>query len=423
MDVERYLISKVIGDRDLSPVLDAGITEAFFADKTNRNVFKRLLDLNVKHGQVPTVAMMKKDFPTYRFIEVEEPTDYLINEIQENFVYAVLEDTLYEAVDAFDKEDIENVVSILSSALSRVNSEVSTVHDTNLRTTGAQRLQRYQEMQERDPDEYLGIPMGFDVIDSATQGFQPKQLVTFVGPPKAGKSTIMLLAAIAAWKAGKRVLFIGFEMSNEEQEERADAIVAGINHNLLRGGRGGRLSKKDWRRLEDGIEFLEGGVDFILSNDVRNTLNLSGVSAKCDKYQPDIVFVDGVYMMQDENGEDPGTPRALTNITRGFKRLAQNKVLPFCISTQVLEWKMDKKKGVTSQSIGYTSSFIQDSDVVISVQRTDRGDVNLVKILLGRNVPLGIEVFVKWDWDTGSFEELDYNPFEEPEEGYEGSKF
>lgn len=108
--------------------------------------------------------------------------------------------------------------------------------------------------------------------------------------------------------------------------------------------------------------------------------------------------------------------------------MCQNKVKPFVISTQVLLWKMDKKKGVTSGSIGYSSSFIQDSDVIISVEPLDDDlpNYNKIKILLGRNVAPGVETFVKWDWGTATFEEVPEDPREdmgEDDSGYDSPSY
>jgi hypothetical protein len=152
---------------------------------------------------------------------------------------------------------------------------------------------------------------------------------------------------------------------------------------------------------------------FIMSNDSQSTSTVSGVLNKIDQYQADICVVDGVYMMQDELGEAQGSPQALTHITRGLKRGAQNKNIPILQTTQALEWKMDKKKGLTGNSIGYSSSFAQDSDLVIGVQPTEDPNVNCIKSLYSRNTGY-IETYVRWDWETGTFEEID-----SPEEMYD----
>lgn len=422
MDIERSIISKVVIEKDFSSCADLGISRDMFYDQRSRRVWDAIREDVTEHGSVPSREFLKREFPEYKiYDEVEDPFSLLVQALKENHALTIFEQALVEGSNAFKDEDLERIKSVLAKALADVDQDLSSARDINLVGTGQERWDRYDEMQNRDPSEYLGIPMGFPVIDNATQGFQGGQLIVFIGPPKAGKSTIMILAARAAHKQRKKVLVIGFEMSNEEQYTRYDAIEAGIDHKVLRGGKDRQLTERQWRDLDDHLrEMDESGVDFILSNDTHNNMTLSGVTAKIDKYKPDVVIVDGVYMMTDEVTGEQNTPQALTNLTRGFKRTAQNKGIPIIITTQVLTWKMDKKKGVTTDSIGYSSSFAQDADAIIAVEPTERPDINKIKITDARNVQRGVEVYVEWDWAKAKFEELDYNPFEESGDEDEG---
>lgn len=421
-DFEKLLISRIIQDRDLKEVADAGISPAFFQDPDNRRVFHAIMRHKGTYGEVPSLTAIKTDFPTYKFVKVDDSMAYLLDQIRELHTLALLEQGLAESVDAHEANDSKAAMAALSKTLQAIASAVPNGRDTDLTVTGTERLARYLALKDL-PDGLRGIPTGFATIDRATQGLQKEQLVTFVGPPKAGKSTLLLLAAMAAHLFGVKVLFIGFEMSNEEQEERYDSIRAGIAHARLRNG---TLTKNEWAKLEKAIREIEQMPSFILSSDSMNATTLSGVEAKIDTHKPDIVIVDGIYMMQDELGEAQGSPQALTNLTRGFKRLAKNRQLPILISTQVLEWKMNKKKGITSDSIGYSSSFAQDSDVILGVEKTDDDSINKIKVVLARNCP-PLETYCQWDWSTGKFEELNEDPFagmeEENTDGYVGASY
>lgn len=418
-DFERLMVSRIIQDRDLTAIADAGITPDFFTDNTNREVFETILRHKGTYGEVPSLTAIKDDHPTYKFLRVEDAMDVLTDRVTEQHSLALLENGLAEAVDAHEESDVKATQEVLWRTLAAIQAAVPNSRDTDLTQTGQERLARYLSLKDL-PDGLRGIPTGFTTIDRATQGAQAEQLLTFIGPPKAGKSTLMLLAAMAAHLYGKRPLFIGFEMTNEEQEERYDAIRAGISHSRLRNG---TLTKNEWTKLERALREIENMPSFFLSSDSMNATTLTGVQSKVDAMRPDIVFVDGVYMMQDELGEAQGSSQALTNITRGFKRMAKNTRKPFVISTQVLEWKMNKKRGITSDSIGYSSSFAQDSDVIIGVERTEDDAINKLKVVLARNCP-PLEAFVQWDWTTGRFEELNEDPFadavEENTDGWQG---
>lgn len=82
---------------------------------------------------------------------------------------------------------------------------------------------------------------------------------------------------------------------------------------------------------------------------------------------------------------------------------------------------MDKKSGITANSVGYSSSFAQDADALIGVENTDDPRIKKIKIVIARNSP-PVDFFVQWDWETGEFIELDGDPF--AEEGFEeGQEF
>lgn len=407
MSVERNLISKILRERDLSVASDAGVTAKFFQDHEHRQAYEMILEHQVKYGTVPTLEAFQRDFPadSYRLTKAEDAMGYYVDTLTRDYSNLILEDGLVEATDLFDSGDIEEAQRVMAQTQNRLNQETSRSKVTDITQTTDERIKRYK-MYSKTESHLKGISSGFDSIDAATGGYQKKQLITMVGPPKAGKSTMMLLCAMAAHRGYYRPLFIGFEMTNEEQEERHDSLRAQISATRLRDG---NLKREEMQRLERMARRLDSMPMLAFSEDTNSSLTLSGVAAQIDKYKPNCLFVDGMYMMDDEYGEAKGSPQAITNTTRGFKRMAQNFDIPICISTQVLEWKMDRKRGVTTSSIGYSSSFGQDSDVLIGVEKTDDEMINKIKILDGRNVKR-MEQLVLWDWDTGTFTELDDAP-------------
>jgi hypothetical protein len=75
----------------------------------------------------------------------------------------------------------------------------------------------------------------------------------------------------------------------------------------------------------------------------------------------------------------------------------------------VLSWKLNNKKtrAVTADAIGYSSSFAQDADLLLSVERNpDIEDRSIIRVVIARSSPTG-EVHIAWDWQTMSFSEVD----------------
>jgi len=188
--------------------------------------------------------------------------------------------------------------------------------------------------------------------------------------------------------------------------------VAKVSHTgLMRG----MSTKDEVARLDKALRMRKNRSPFHIVEDIASSTTVSSLSAKIKQHEPGIVFVDGVYMMDDEHGEPKGSPQALTNITRSLKRLAQQHKVPIVVTTQVLASKLSSRtsRRVTADAIGYSSSFVQDSDIVMSVERDpDYDDRSIVRVLLSRTSPHG-EVTIKWDWDTMDFSEIGDDDYED----------
>jgi replicative DNA helicase len=250
----------------------------------------------------------------------------------------------------------------------------------------------------------LGVPTGFPTIDSATNGLQNGQLIIIVAPPKTGKSTLALQIAQNIHLKGSTPMFQSFEMTNAEQLSRYVAMRARVSHTRYQSG---ALTDEEESRVKAKLGAIKNMREKFWLVGATEGSTVSNIASKIQIHQPDVVFIDGMYLMIDENGEKPGSPQALTNITRSLKRLAQRVNKPIVISTQVLENKM-RNGQVTTDAIGYSSSFHQDADVIFGLQREDENvdDTRLLKVIASRNSGPA-EVSMLWDWNSGQFREID----------------
>ena len=271
-------------------------------------------------------------------------------------------------------------------------------------TQAAKTAKEEYEYRKANPG-LLGLATGFPTIDASTSGLQPEQLVVIVAPPKTGKSTLALQIAINAQLAGKVPLFLSFEMSNTEQKNRYYAMRARISYQRLMTG--SLTYEEESRFMKVVSEDVPQMRDKFWFSDSTNGQTVSAVASKIQSKNPDIVFIDGTYLMIDEQTNESNTPQAITNITRSLKRLAQKVKKPIVISTQALTWKM-RGGNVSADSIGYSSSFHQDADVIFGLQRVDENvdDTRTLRVIASRNSGL-TEAQLLWDWNTGAFREMD----------------
>lgn len=414
MDYPLHLISHTIASGDLSPATEAGVKTAWITDPRAARVWKYVLEYQTSYGVVPSRVALAAEYPTYALVPDPEPVAWVIDQLRDARAMTLLESALDRAVGAFEVGDSGMVRSLLSGVLTELAQEIPASRDVDITQTGADRMKRYRALAERD-GTLVGVPTGFAALNAATGGFRKQQFIVLVGPPKAGKSTALLWASLAAHEAVYEPLVIGFEMSNDEVEERVDSLRAHVAANKLRDG---NLSDVDMEKVAKAARQMELMVPFWLSSDTHATSTVSGIAAKIQALKPDIAFVDGIYMMLDDHGEKVGSPQALTHISRDFKRLAQSADIPIVITTQVLLSKMVGGK-IELNSIGYASAFGQDADLVVAIEPTQAHDIFKVKVLAGRNVA-PFEFFVRRDWAGGVITELDHDPFGDTD-GYSDS--
>ena len=405
MNVESAIITKVIDERDILPALEAKILPHFFHDKTAREVWGWILEYRSEHNDVPTEDVLARHFPDYTLEDpVKEPLSYLIEEMQEQRRYGILSGAVSTAASALKNDDTDAANAALLEALTRANVEVNTLRDVDLTENWEDRLARYEEYRELGTS-MRGIPIGIPTLDRALLGLQPEQLLVWFGYDKSGKSTLLMRVMKHVHQYPARVLFMSFEMSEIEQEARWDCMLAGLNWRKLVTG---RLNNKEMRRLEQAMKERENLPPAILSTDVTAGTTLGAVAAKIEQYQPKVAFIDGVYLMQPENPNvEQGSSQHLTELTRGFKRIAQRYRICVCISTQALRWKGSKSRGLTIDTIGYSSSFAQDADASIGVMEVEDEPMQReLRIANARNAAPMKGIMMDWDWEHSSFEEM-----------------
>lgn len=353
-----------------------------------------------KYGEVPTTTSVRDEFPTAQILNVEDSLEYLLDRFIGYRRYVHVEDMLQEAGDILSRtNDHEAALGIVESSLTRLYREGTPgTSDMFLSRDPENRFAEYLEA-EKIAGSLLGLATGFEKIDEATAGLQDGQLITVIAPPKTGKSQVLLQMAINIHNDGHAVMYQSFEMTNSEIRDRHDSMRAHTSYNRMRRRILTDPEKNDYQAML--ADMALNPHEFTLTDSLHG-ITVSALAAKIEQHRPEVVMVDGVYLMQDEQSGESNTPQALTNITRSLKKLAQRLKIPIVISTQTLLWKMRGGK-VTADSIGYSSSFFQDSDVILGLQEDENdAEIRILKVVASRNCGPE-ESVLTWRWDSGCF--------------------
>ena len=403
MSTEAKLLGSIIHVRDLSPLFERNVSDAWFPDEEDKRVWTFLRSHFAKYAECPSVEVVKANFPTYQIHELTDSVDYLLDDLVDKRRKNSITATIRTAVEEIqNNKDHESALMVIQGGIVRLEEEgLNKTSDVNLVQTTESRWDDY--IFRKNNPGLLGVATGFPTIDAVTNGLQKGQLIVVVATPKTGKSTLALQIANNIHKQGLSPMFQSFEMTNREQQDRYDSMRAQVSHNRLITG---SLNSEEEKRYKDSLDKMsEDEANFWLV-DSAHGITVSAIQSKVQTLQPDVIFIDGVYLMMDEQTGESNTPQALTGITRSLKRLAQRMNKPVVITTQALNWKTKKGK-VSTDSIGYSSSFLQDADVVFGLEREDENvdDTRILKVMAARNSG-NVEASLMWDWASGMFREM-----------------
>lgn len=409
-DLEAMIIARIIDTGDMAVAIEHGVKSEWFRGTRSKSQWEYLLGYWSQHKQVPTEEAYNRRYPTWPLEVCADPLTGLIEELRRERKFSKLREGIAESVEYLstaDKDERPELTDEITGHLRGVLAEIETDSTRSVvEDTSDSFVDFLEELMEKEPQEMLGMPTGVDFIDRVLGGLQPEQFVVLVGPPKSSKSTILLWAAIVCQLLGKKILFISFEMSNLEQKQRMMSLGAHIDVAEIRKGfKGHPLARQMQRKMDDYVEDLtvsDGHLWLVHDHD----RTVSGIAAKVEQYQPDLVCVDGLYLMFDDKGEPDGSPQALTNISRSLKSLAQTGKIPVYSTTQALESKMSAGKGVTMNSIGYTSAFAQDADALLGIWREDHTvPISRMRVIAARNAQ-GAEGLVEVDLGRGTIVDI-----------------
>jgi replicative DNA helicase len=410
-DMARLLISKIVEDSDLTTATAAGVRADWFDDPTHREVFQWMLDFFTRYGESPTERALRQQFPNYRLGRCDEPYDWYVDHFRDVQTRSIIVDGLVSANAALDADDPVKAEHAMAQALLRIGTEVSSLSAVDVVEDSDDRYERYVA-KRANAGRVTGVPSGFPSLDFATSGFHPEQFIVLGGQGKQGKSFILMKMAVAAQEAGKSSLVVSFEMSVDEQMARYDGITCEINAMKLMHG---TCDEDDLVKFKRGKRLRRGLAPMVMLADTTATTTVSALAANIEQYKPDIIFVDGMYLMENEAGFDDGTTQALTSISRGMKRLGQRVKIPIVGTTQALPSKMGKGGEVTMNSFGWTSAWSQDADLLLGAEKIPDAPLINLRLVAGRNVAPQ-QVTLSCNWETSMIDEVDPETLYQDEE-------
>ena len=415
LNIEKRIVLAMCADGGYHTVIDEGINEEHFI--LLPDVFQFIKQYVSKYGDTPTLSLLSENFK-----QTEWPDNSDVNEASESAVLYDIDQlkkarmkrklikAIEEAADYIEEEEPEQAMETMLTKLHSLKHEQLKGSVSITDGEAERRLSIYSDMVEQmNSAGMIGIPTGINTYDEKIGGWLNGQFVLFIGRLGVGKSWVLMYSAWTAWKKGYRVLYLSPEMTVEETEFRFDAINARNMEMDIKNSDLALAKLPDARLYKEYLNRLQGQNrrDFITADsDLNKRFTISGIQSMIFEYKPDVVCVDGVYLMGDEEGAEQSWQKMM-HLGYGLKNIAMTNKVVVLASTQANR-EAAAKEFMTPKAhqIAYGDALAQAADKVFGIAQLEEGFIKIgtVKMRNGMWCP---EIMIEFDVDSGNIKETD----------------
>ena len=393
MIVQCQALNKLLDTGDKSFLTSNNLTPDFFSDYPNEYQFiKNHID---QYGSVPDKATFISEFPQFDVVAVNEPDNYLIDQLYEDKNRRTLAKIFNKFRDLLNAGKTDEASKLYTSAADQLVKaqhiqSVDLFHDTS----------RYQAYAERinDFSKYY-VSTGFKELDEVIGGWdRQEELATIVARPNLGKSWILLKVALAAAEQGLVVGLYSGEMSERKVGYRIDTFISHISNTKITKGNGD-VQVEYKKYLENLPSMFKGTIKVLTPAMIGGPVGVSALRAFVEREHIDMLCVDQHSLLEDDRG-GKGPVEKASNISRDLKNLQVMAKIPIIAVSQ--QNRESTEKGVGTEHIAQSDRISQDSTVIIALEKKD--DVLTLDLIKSRDSVNGKKLQYVVNWDKGIFQ-------------------
>ena len=269
MIVQLQLLNKILDSSDSTLISLNNLTEEFFSDYPQE--FHFIKDHIDKYGNCPDKETFLSKFPNFDVIQVNETTDYLIDELFDDRNKRNLAKVFNKVRDLLNKDKVDEAMQVYASATDTILKakhleSVDIIHNTS-------RYERYVEKISNFNTFY--VKTGFPELDKIIGGWDRKEeLATIIARTNQGKCL----------EKGTRVLMADGTLKAVEEIVVGDRVQSVHGVNTVLGVHSG--ISNGWKIVPSKYG---GGKPFVVSADHILTLAVYNFKKRC--YEHDLVDI------------------------------------------------------------------------------------------------------------------------------------
>ncbi len=224
----------------------------------------------------------------------------------------------------------------------------------------------------------LGIPWPWDILNEDTQGIQDEQFIVIYARPKSMKTWLAMYVACCAYLRGQRVLIYSLEMSPIQIQRRCAAILCQVDYEKFKNGKlDPATHDRVWQTLywlgeqETRNTNAYGHSAALLATQPQGEASgVASLQAKIREFSPDLVIVDGMYLMRDDRKKVRTIDwKSVSHISQDMKQTARMFQIPVIGVTQANRGADKDPKKADLVELAYSDALAQDCDLCIRVHK------------------------------------------------------
>lgn len=396
-NIESKVLSAVINDKQFHVLLQGNVDRLL---RTNTDVWDFMRSYYEQNQAVPSADIVQGKFMDFDYIPETGATKHHLDELRSQYLEDHVKLMLREAATNVQDGKTPEAMDGLLKETARLRQVTSPVRDLDVSNVD-DAVAYFQKLQEEQANGIHGIYTGLAGFDNyLPAGITKGQLGVLLAYPAIGKSWMALYLAVQAWKNGKSPLIVSLEMTETEVRNRIFTIIGqGMwSHRKLSRGDVEIDMLKRWMEKD----FAGKPQIHIISNEGVGEVTPSVLRGKIDQYNPDIVFVDYLNLMNSNNKTENEVVK-MKNLSRELKLLAISEEIPIvAISSATPDDVTDMNSVPTLGQTSWSRQIAYDADWLLALGRAANSDVLEAVFRKNRNGFLG-EFYVQVDFDSGRF--------------------
>lgn len=370
------LIFKVLTEKlPITIFTDNEISEDKFTNQKDRELFDFVVEHQKDYGKLPDVDIARKKFPDLRDIKLpQESVDFFLDRFIEGYKTHILRLTAEGIANGLNSEEsVDSIIESLSEANSILQKSSSRKEINSLIPLSlACDLAIDSAIKRRKQTEAIaGVSFGFDFLDRVTDGAQDGDFITIAARPKVGKTHILCNAANAAYDQGKRVLIATFEMPPIQLARRIIERRTNMPAKNLKFGQITTFGEKKLQKHVIGLKSSEAAGHTMMIYHGSLFTTIDKLSAKIAEVNPDVMFVDGAYLLKLSKGNSK-THETVAESATFLKNIALTRGIPVIATYQINRDGIGKKGSADNMmysdamsqlaSIAFILKFIEETN-------------------------------------------------------------